>query len=198
MADPHPSPAPSADPSRVADHLAANLRQLREVRGLSQARASALAGIPRPTWATLEAGGSNPTLAVLLRVASALQVTLEELVAPPRASGRLYKASELATRQRGSVTVRHLLPDPMPGLDLERMELPPGAAMSGIPHTPGTREYLACETGRIALSAAGQTWELDAGDVVVFRGDQRHGYRNIGAGVAVGYSVIVLSPVDLR
>jgi len=182
----------------AADHLALNLRLLRDAHGLSQLRAAGLAGIPRATWATLEAGGGNPTLAVLLRVASALQVSLDELVAPPRASGRLYRQAELATRQRGAVTVRHLLPDPMPGLDLERLELPPGATMTGVPHTRGTREYLACETGRIGLSVAGAAFELEAGDVVVFRGDQRHGYRNLGGLTAVGYSVIVLAPVDLR
>jgi hypothetical protein len=27
--------------------------------------------------------------------------------------------------------------------------------------------------------------------VVVFRGDQRHGYRNAGTGAAVAYSIIV-------
>ena len=61
------------------------------------------------------------------------------------------------------------------------MELPPRAAMGGVPHTPGTREYLTCERGQIELSAGGESFTLDPGDVVVFRGDQRHGYRNPGA-----------------
>ena len=66
--------------------------------------------------------------------------------------------------------------------------------MTGVPHTPGTREYLTCERGAIRLSASGQRWELAAGDVVVFRGDQRHAYSNPGAVTAVGYSVVVLAP----
>ena len=52
--------------------------------------------------------------------------------------------------------------------------------MAGVPHTPGTREYLTCERGQIELSAGGESFALDPGDVVVFRGDQRHGYRNTG------------------
>jgi quercetin dioxygenase-like cupin family protein len=67
--------------------------------------------------------------------------------------------------------------------------------MPGIPHTPGTREYLTCESGQIELSAAGERWQLAPGDVVVFRGDQRHGYRNLGATTAVAYSVVAFSPV---
>jgi hypothetical protein len=31
---------------------------------------------------------------------------------------------------------------------------------------------------------------------VVFRGDQRHSYRNPGARPAVGYSVVLLAPVS--
>ena len=61
---------------------------------------------------------------------------------------------------------------------------------------PGTREYLACEAGTIVLAAAGERWTLRAGDVVVFRGDQRHSYVNPGAAIAVGYSVVLLVPVS--
>ena len=77
---------------------------------------------------------------------------------------------------------------------IERMELPAGASMTGVPHTPGTREYLTCERGTVRLSAGGQRWELAPGDVVVFRGDQRHAYANPGQTAAVGYSVVVLAP----
>lgn len=179
--------------------LAANLRQLREARGLTQAQAAKLAGLPRPTWTTLESGSANPTLAVLVRAASALHLSLEELVGPPRETGRVYRAESLRARRRGAATVRDLLPEKIAGMALERIELPRGAAMNGIPHTPGTREYLACERGRIELSADGQAFALEAGDVVVFHGDQRHAYRNVGAETAVGYSVVVMAPpIDAR
>ena len=56
-------------------NLAANVRRLREARGLSQQQMARLAGIPRPTWASLEAGGANPTLAVLSRAASACSIS---------------------------------------------------------------------------------------------------------------------------
>jgi XRE family transcriptional regulator, regulator of sulfur utilization len=71
------------------------------------------------------------------------------------------------------------MPEAIAGLEVARMELSPGATLTGVPHTPGTREYLACETGRIELTAAGERWRLEAGDVLVFRGDQRHAYRNL-------------------
>lgn len=182
-----------SDPA--ADHLAANVRAVREARGLTQQQIARLAGVPRATWSHLESGTANPTLAVLTRVADALHLRLDELLASPRAPVRHLRAADLPVRQRGPVSVRKLLPEPLPGLDLERMCLPPGARMTGVPHAPGTREYLACERGQVELFVAGDGFRLDAGDVVVFRGDQRHGYHNPGREEAIAYSVIAFAPV---
>jgi XRE family transcriptional regulator, regulator of sulfur utilization len=178
----------------VAAHLASNIRKLREARGLTQQQMATISGVPRPTWANLESGVANPTLAVLIKVATALQIRVEELIGPPKASAKFYPGGQLPVRRAGKVTVRKLLPDPIPGLEIERMDLPPGAHMSGVPHTAGTREYLTCERGEIELAAAGSVWRLTPGDVVVFRGDQKHGYRNPGRAAAVAYSVIAFAP----
>jgi transcriptional regulator with XRE-family HTH domain len=179
----------------AAANLGRNIQELREARGLSQQQIAQIAGIPRATWTNLESGVANPTLGVLVRVAQALQVRLEELIEPPRRAGRLYKVDGLPARKRGAVTVRKLLPESIAGLELERMELPPGASMAGIPHTPGTREYLTCERGQIELSTGGSVWVLEPGDVVVFRGDQKHGYRNPGKTATVAYSIVAFAPV---
>lgn len=179
---------------QAASNLAANIKELRRSRRISQAQLSKIAGIPRPTLANLESGSSNPTLSVLMRLASALQVLIEELIVPPRASGRHYSASDLPSRSKDRVEVRKLLPDPIPGLDIERLLIPAGATMVGIPHTRGTREYLTCESGTVHLTASGEQWVLEPGDVLIFRGDQRHAYRNIGHSPAVAYSVVMLAP----
>jgi transcriptional regulator with XRE-family HTH domain len=178
-------------------NLAANVRRLREARGLSQQQMARLSGIPRPTWASLEAGAANPTLAVLTRAAAALQVSIEELIGPPRTAARLFGASEVRGRRRQGAHLRPLLPESVPGLDISRMELVPGGHLVGIPHTPGTREYLTCESGRIELVASGERWELGPGDSLVFRGDQRHSYRNLDAArPAVAISVVCFAPAS--
>ena len=178
----------------TAANLGRNIQTLREARGRTQQQIAQVAGIPRATWANLESGVANPTLAVLIKVAQALQVRLEELIEPPRRTGRLYRVAELPRREKNTVVVRKLLPETIPGLEIERMELPPRAAMGGVPHKLGTREYLTCERGQIELSAGGERFVLDPGDVVVFRGDQRHGYRNMAATTTVAYSVIAFAP----
>lgn len=177
----------------VASRLALNVRTLRESTGRTQAQMAKLAAIPRATWSNLESGAANPTIAVLDRVATAFQVTLEELVAAPRSEARHYPRADIPVKARGIVSVRKLLPDPIPGMDIDRIELPAGAKMIGVPHTPGTREYLTCEAGEMVLVASGEEYRLASGDVVAFRGDQRHSYVNPSSRPAVAYSVVVIA-----
>ena len=175
--------------------LGHNIKQLRDARGLTQQQMAKASGLPRATWTNLESGAANPTLAVLHKVALALQVSIEELISPPRGAVRLHPRGSLPVRQRGTATIRKLLPDPIPGMDIDRMELPPHGRLTGIPHTAGTREYLTVESGAMVLVVAGEEWTLGPGDVVSFRGDQRHSYLNPGDRPAIGYSVVVLAGV---
>ena len=173
--------------------LGQNVRQLREARGLTQEQVARLAKLPRATWSHVESGAGNPTLAVLDKVASALRVPIEELTAAPRTSGRLHPRESLRVRRQGDGSIRHLLPDPIPGVLIDHMELPPGGRIPGVPHMPGTREYFTCERGSVMVAVAGTQWSVGPGDVLVFKGDQRHSYRNPGRETAVGYSVVLLA-----
>ena len=193
---------PAADPTeRLAGNLAANLRFLRERRSMTQARLATLCGVPRSTLANLETGGGNPTLSVLARLAMALQISMEELLSAPQPQCQLFVKGSLPVQRRGSRvkgTVHKLLPDPIPGMEIDRMELPAECRLRGVPHRPGTREYLYCESGALVLWAGGERFELGAGDVAAFQGDQPHSYGNEGHGhPAVAFSVVTLAPIRM-
>jgi quercetin dioxygenase-like cupin family protein len=70
------------------------------------------------------------------------------------------------------------VPEAITGLEISRMQFDPGGRMVGVPHTSGTREYLTCERGQVELIVSGEHWLLKTGDMIVFRGDQRHSYHN--------------------
>ncbi|MEM7410934.1 MAG: XRE family transcriptional regulator [Myxococcota bacterium] len=196
----HPTEAPVADRlDALSDALAQNLRAVREVRGLTQQQLADLCGVPRSTVAHIESGGTNPTLGVLARLAGALHLSLEELLAPPRARCQLFPRGSLpeeVSRRGGAVRLAKLLPNPVPGMSIDRLELASGATLAGSPHAPGTHEFLYCERGRLDLWVAGEHFALSQGDVAAFTGDQRHSYRNPGRGTAVGFSVVCLAPLE--
>lgn len=162
----------------TSENLSKNVRRLREAHGFSQQKMSELSGIPRPTWASLESGDANPTLQVLHKAAQALQVSIEELVGPPRAEVRLVRAKDVKSRSRQGAKVTPLIPETLSGIELSHMTLKPRGRMTGVPHTQGTREYLTCESGKVELAVAGEKYLLEPGDMLVFRGDQKHGYFN--------------------
>ena len=180
----------------LANNLAQNLKYLRERSGLTQSKLGKVAEVPRSTLANLESGCGNPTLSVLARLAGALSISLEELITPPRGMGKLYAAGSLPSERKGSrdeVIVNRLLPDPIAGMEILRMEFAPGASFVGAPHKPGTREYLFCESGRLNLHAAGERFELSPGDVCAFHGDQSHSYTNPGEQTTVALAVVVVA-----
>ena len=182
-------------PERVAAHLARNLTSLRHARGLTQDALARSAGLPRSTIANLESGGGNPSLAVLVKVAGKLGVPIDELLAAPRAKVRKWPAADLPVRSQGrGVTLRPLVPEPVPEEMLERMEFAPNATMAGTPHLPGTREYFSCLEGAVAIFVAGDRYDLAAGDVLAFPGNVPHSYRNPDAAArAMGISVVILA-----
>ncbi|HWY25327.1 MAG TPA: helix-turn-helix transcriptional regulator, partial [Nevskia sp.] len=125
------------EPEQVAIHLSRNLAALRHVRGLTQDALAKTAGVPRSTVANLESGAGNPSLAVLLKVAGALGVPIDELLASPRAKVRKWQGSEIETTNRGQgVSQRPLVPEPVPDEILTLMDFAPGGLMRGMPHLP--------------------------------------------------------------
>ena len=79
-------------------------------------------------------------------------------------------------------------------MEIDRIFLEPGAKMPGVPHRPGTSEYLACDKGRLTLWTSGERIDLEEGDVAAFAGDQPHSYHNEGDMPAIGFSVVTLRP----
>jgi XRE family transcriptional regulator, regulator of sulfur utilization len=186
---------PDSDAHAAASHLARNLASLRHTRGLTQDTLAKAAAVPRSTIANLESGAGNPSLVVLVKVAGALGVPIDELLASPRALVRHWPAAEVSSRIKGrGVRIRALVPEPVPDEAMEVMDFEPGAIMGGTPHLPGTREFFTCLSGRVNLMVAGDRYALDEGDVLAFPGNQPHSYQNADAlAPARGVSVVVFA-----
>ena len=182
-------------PDHVPAHLARNLASLRHARALTQESLAKAAGVPRSTIANLESGEGNPSLTVLVKVANALGAPIDELLAPPRAKVRQWRAADIAVTHQGrGVSLRSLVPEPVPQEMLTVMDLAPNASMRGTPHLPGTREFFTCLAGRVTIYVVGERHDLEAGDVLAFPGNVPHSYQNPDAHAAAhGVSVVILA-----
>lgn len=174
--------------------LATNIQQLRFQRNWTQAHLAEVAGLKRSTVAALESGSGNPTMESLIRLGQAFQLSIDELISPPRAECQLIRARDIPSdrRSRRGVTLRKLLPDPIRATEMDELILEPDSIMKGSPHTKGTKEYFACLQGRISVGVLGEIWHLEKGDVLSFPGDEPHSYKNPGSRQARGISVVLL------
>lgn len=180
---------------RTGAHLARNLVSLRQARALTQEALAVTAALPRSTIANLESGAANPSLAVLLKVAGALDVPIDELLGAPRTKVRKWLAGDVGSRQRGrGVSERQLVPEGVPDEISNIMDFAPGAVMAGTPHLPGTREFFTCLDGRVVIFVAGDRYELQSGDVLGFPGNVKHSYQNPDPERAArGVSVVIFA-----
>lgn len=183
----------------LAQNLAHNLTDLRQRRNLTQDALAKLVGLPRSTIANLESGEGNPSLSNLARLSSSLQIPIENLLTPKRAVCKLIIAADVPIQERaqGQVKIYKLLPDNLPNMDIDRIEIQPGGQMKGIPHPAGTKEYFHCLQGEMTVSVLGNQYVVKKGDVLAFPGETNHLYLNKGKALAVGVSVVALIPVGV-
>lgn len=142
-------------------------------------------GVSRRMLVTIEQGGTNPSIATLLRLSDALGVGLPALVAPgPTTSVTVNRKADrkaLWSSEAGGaayLTAGTAAPEV---LELWDWHLGPGDEYRGEAHTPGTRELLSVLKGTVRLTVAGQSWDLRTGDAASFAGDVPHAYANPGA-----------------
>jgi transcriptional regulator with XRE-family HTH domain len=173
---------PSGDAPELARAVGENLRKLRTGHGLSLAGLADASGVSRAMLGQIELGQSVPTIAVLWKIARALNVTFSALIAEKETAGpTLLRArdAKLLTSADGSFASRALFPMNAPRrTEFYELRLAPGCEESAEAHARGTVENLVVAEGTVEVVARGDTHRLEQGDAIVFPADAPHAYRN--------------------
>jgi transcriptional regulator with XRE-family HTH domain len=183
----------------ITKYLAANTLYLRKKRNLSQKQLADLAEIPRTTLTNMESGSGNPSLTNLVKLATALKISIESLLSRPRTECHLVKSDDVPVnlKSAGRVQMYKLLPDKIKGLEIDRIEIDGGATMGGHPHLPGTKEYMTVIKGELTIHLAGESYIVKKNDVFAFPGNQPHSYRNNRNTQSIALSVVIPIPASL-
>ena len=174
-------------------NLAQNLVDIRKKRGLSQLQLSKIANIPRSTLTYVESGSGNPSLSNLVKIAGALQISIDELVSSPRSKVKHIKSKDILiiSNNKTKTELKKILPDPIPGMEIDLLTLKPNGRFKGTPHISHTKEYFYCFEGKINIYVKKAKYQLTNGDVLAFPGDEPHAYENeSGKFKATGFSVV--------
>lgn len=180
----------------ISSHLGSNIVNLRKLKGLSQAQLAKVAQIPRSTLTYTESGEGNPTLSNILKISRALNVSVEELISAPMEEFRIIKSFDIPIKEQknGSVMIQKLLPDPIAGMEIDKITLEPLSRMKGSPHIKNTKEYFYCIKGEFEIYINKQVYIVKQGDLFRFPGDRAHAYVNPHKNKkAEGFSVVAFS-----
>ncbi|GAA5189728.1 XRE family transcriptional regulator [Rugosimonospora acidiphila] len=157
------------------------LRALRRRRGVTLSQLAEATGISVSTLSRLESGGRKPTLELLLPLARAHQVALDELVGAPETADPRVRSRPIV---RHGVTYLPLTNRPG-GLRAYKQIFPPGQApCSPEPQTHEGYEWLYVLSGRLRLLLGANDLILAPGEVVEFDTRTPHRLSNPGPGPA--------------
>jgi transcriptional regulator with XRE-family HTH domain len=176
------------------------VRKARADREWTLDQLAAHSGVSRRMIVNVEAGSCNASIATLLRLAAALQVTLADLVAEASRDDAVAVTKAIAREplwrgEAGGFAVLITSADTPDMLELWEWSLEPGEVYSSEAHRRGTRELLHLISGRLRLTVDGRPHVLLPGDGVSFAADVAHEYANDGQRRA-RFTMTVLEPVS--
>lgn len=161
----------------VLSAVGPRLRELRRRSGATLAALSETTGIPISTLSRLESGNRKPSLELLLPLAKAHQVPLDELVnAPPSGDPRVYPRPIT----RHGMTVIPLTRKPG-GLQAFKQILPAGPDdLEPDPRSHEGYHWLYVLNGRLRVILGDQDLVLTVGEVAEFDTHLPHWFGNAG------------------
>lgn len=181
------------EPPAVGERIKAQRQQLK----LSLDDLSLRAGVSKSMLSQIERNQANPTVAVVWRLANALEIPLPELLgSPAQATPSIVTVPAHATpslrTQDERCELRILGPVEMAGqFEWYELMVQPGGVLDSQAHEPGSREHLSVLTGALEVTAGQQTQRIKTGETARYAVDQPHAIRNTGKSVATGLLVVV-------
>jgi len=172
-----------------------NLRRLRTRRGLSLERLAKQSGVSRAMLGQIETGKSAPTIALLWKVAAALNVPLANLLQTEASRAPIVlrgSNAKLLTSSQGQFVSRALFPfDGERSVEFYELRIAPLHREMAEAHPAGTRENLIVAKGVVEITVGShEPLTLTEGDAVLFEADSPHCYRNLVTNEAVLYLVM--------
>ncbi|NGO67403.1 helix-turn-helix domain-containing protein [Streptomyces boncukensis] len=163
--------------AQALNEVGPRLRRLRTERGVTLTALAEATGISKSTLSRLESGQRRPSLELLLPIAQAHQVPLDELVGAPEVGDPRVR---LRPKQVNGNTVLPLTRQTGP-LQSFKMVLPAGRS-TPQPVTHEGYEWLYVLAGRLRLVLADHDLVLGAGEVAEFDTRLPHWFGSTGEG----------------
>ena len=159
----------------VLDDVGARVRRVRTQRDITLTGLASATGISKSTLSRLESGQRKPSPELLLPIAEALRIPLEELVGAPEIGDPRIR---LRPQKRGGRVVVPLTQEPH-GMHAWKVVIPPERKTPELRSHEGY-EWLYVLSGELRLILAGHDVTMKAGEVAEFDTGLPHWFGSAG------------------
>jgi transcriptional regulator with XRE-family HTH domain len=175
---------PPATAQTMAKTLAAiglHMRELRLSRGMTLKALAAKTNLSPSMLSLVERSRASPSIGSLVTIASALGVTITDLIAHKHASedDLVVRGSDLrAVETAKHVVYRVLRHDRARGVSIRLNEFAPDTANAEKPITHDGFEYVYMLEGTLTVEVENVSYELQPGDLISYSSRRRHRISN--------------------
>jgi transcriptional regulator with XRE-family HTH domain len=192
-----PQPAAKLNEDAILVEVGSRLKRLRSQAGLTLEQMAAQSGVSRAMLSKVERGEKSPTLAIVVRIAKGLNVSMSTLMGAepdPARVAHIKAANRLAFKDPETGFERQILsPSHVDnGVELLLHRIPPGKSSGELPpyKTP-TEKYLVVQEGRLTLYLGEARYVLESGDSFYFEVQEPYCFANEGKTPCSYYLAIV-------
>jgi len=176
-------------------NIGQKVRKFRKQATLSLDQLAHLSSVSKAMLSQIEQNKTNPTIAVVWKIAKALGVSISDLVDAGDTKLRFQAIRREDERyvfiNDEQCTIRTLSPLSLEkDIEFYQIDLQSGGLLESEPHFQNTVEILTVAKGKLRVRSAGQDITLGAGDSVYYCADVAHAISNPGPGAARAYMVV--------
>jgi transcriptional regulator with XRE-family HTH domain len=166
----------------LARKVADSLRELRKTRRMSLDQLAEVSGVSRAALSQIEGSRTNPTLAVLWKVAVGLGVPFQTLLGTDEGgTARVLRVGDTPPLRSADGRMESRLLSPAgaaQNVDVYELRFLPKGVHRSDAHAGGTTETLLVLTGALRVSVGDESHELAPGDSIFFKADLPHTYES--------------------
>ncbi len=176
---------PEAD--ALAQKLGKTIQRLRVADNMSLGDLSVQSGVAKSMISQIEKNETNPTLATLSRISTALGTSVEAVLASGTNGSALIQKTQIKDTpvlksEDGLCELRIIgWIDTVNWVQWYDFRAQAGGKLESSAHPKGSVENLTILSGQVRVSVGQETWRAQAGETLRYRADEEHTIENTGS-----------------
>ncbi|USG63081.1 XRE family transcriptional regulator [Sneathiella marina] len=172
-----------SDQKNTPPAVGQNINRLRKEKQLTLDQLAAVCGVSKSMLSQIERNETNPTLAIVWRLAEALGESIDDLIKGSEDQHSLTVINNSSVPVLNDANEQYSLRVLGPASLVNDMEwyeitLKPGGQLTSGAHTARTTEHLTVLGGELEITAGGEKDRVLEGETARYAADQPHAIRN--------------------